>query len=68
MNIWISRDEFPADFWRFTANEIVTAVIALLTLAAAIAFGVIAHKDAQKSEGGDKSAPFGRHSYDVGRR
>jgi hypothetical protein len=57
VEIWISRDDFPAPFWRFTANEVVTAVIALLTLAAAITFGVIAHKDAQKDEGGAKSAP-----------
>lgn len=40
-----------------------TALIALLALAVAIAFGVIAHKDTQKSEGSDKSAPVVSYFY-----
>ncbi|MGW4492376.1 hypothetical protein [Streptomyces sp. NPDC004376] len=57
LEIWLTRDDFPVGYWRFSANEVVTATIAILGLIAAIVFGVTAHKDAQKDEGGAKSSP-----------
>jgi hypothetical protein len=53
VEIFLTRDELPSSYWRFTANEIVTAVIALLAILVAVVFGVITHKD---SKDGDKKA------------
>lgn len=63
VEIWVVRNDFPASFWRFTANEAVTVAIALLALAAAIIFGVISHKDSLKGEGSGKSTPEVSYSY-----
>ncbi|MFF7171862.1 hypothetical protein [Streptomyces pseudovenezuelae] len=55
VELWLTRDESPAGYWRFSANEIVTIVISVLALVSAIAFGFIAHRDAQSSGEKDKS-------------
>lgn len=64
LEIWLTRDDFPVGYWRLSANEVVTATIAILGLIAAIIFGVTAHKDAQKDEGGGKSAPAASRLFD----
>ena len=55
VEIWVNRDDFPAPFWRLNAGEMVSTAIALLGLVAAIVFGVITHKDAQKDDKNDGS-------------
>ncbi|MEV7981676.1 hypothetical protein [Streptomyces sp. NPDC086519] len=48
VEIWLTRDDFTLSYWRFTANEVVTSIIALIAIAVAVIFGFIAHKDTQK--------------------
>ncbi|MFE0327948.1 hypothetical protein ACFW08_14365 [Streptomyces sp. NPDC058960] len=55
VEIWLKRDDLPRSFWRLSANEIITAVIAILSLLAVIIFGVITHNDAKA----DSKSPRG---------
>ncbi|MFH9333075.1 hypothetical protein ACH4KU_29335 [Streptomyces althioticus] len=50
IEIWISRDDDPGPFWRLSAGEVVTSLLALASLIAAIIFGVVTHKDAKDDE------------------
>ncbi|BDD73165.1 hypothetical protein JCM4020_37850 [Streptomyces coelicolor] len=51
VEIFLTQDELASSYWRFTANEIVTAAIALLAIVVAVIFGVIAHNDSQDGAG-----------------
>ncbi|MEU0036853.1 hypothetical protein [Streptomyces sp. NPDC006333] len=62
VEICLTRNELPSSYWRFTANEVVTAVIALAAIAVAVIFGVIAHKDSQK-ESSDKALSLAHSSW-----
>jgi hypothetical protein len=50
VEVWLERDDFPTSFWRFTAHEVISSVIALLALIATVVFGLVTHGDAQKSK------------------
>ncbi|MFE7839129.1 hypothetical protein ACFU53_24680 [Streptomyces sp. NPDC057474] len=67
LEIWLTRDDFPEGYWRFSASEATTAAIAILGLIVAVIFGVTAHKDAQKDEGVGKSMPTVRSIFDNSR-
>ncbi|MEV8399566.1 hypothetical protein ACWGCP_11160 [Streptomyces niveus] len=58
--IHLTQDALSASYWRFTANEVITAVIALLAIAVAVIFGVTAHKDARKDDSGHAPLLVGR--------
>ncbi|MGW3339658.1 hypothetical protein ACWDCL_19520 [Streptomyces sp. NPDC001009] len=58
--IHLTRDSLPASYWRFTANEVITAVIALIAIAVAATFGFVAHKDAQKDDSERRLFPVSR--------
>ncbi|MFC8263541.1 hypothetical protein ACFUNF_39550 [Streptomyces sp. NPDC057291] len=55
VQIWLRRDDFPDPRWRLSGAEILTIVIAALTLAATILIGLITHSDAKIDRG--SSAP-----------
>ncbi|MFF7752295.1 hypothetical protein ACFZCP_24260 [Streptomyces sp. NPDC007971] len=58
---WIRRDELPERYWKFTANETLAAVIAILTLVATIIFGVVTHNDAKKDSKSSPPAAYLNH-------